>query len=241
MVPTISYIASKLAGSSVPEKFRCADYILYNFYRSSFPADPSPSNYRPSSTLHFIYKILEQVVMNHFQTHLSFNSLISPFQSAYHNFHSIESAIEFLLFKTLCSTDNYKVTAHALPAFTADELVYYPYLWSCTQYQLFFHNFALMCGSSQFHDWPSFAYNIKHITRIIIWLSFTMSFSSRWHSKFPFCFTVYQVFNLQSATPRVTSWHHHYLVHSQSRNGSWTDEEVICSVETGFMERMLPK
>src|SRR5688572_23887725 len=52
--------------------------------------------------------------MNRMQTHLSSNSLISPFQSAYRRFHSTESALLAVHNDIICSMDGGKVTALVL-------------------------------------------------------------------------------------------------------------------------------
>src|ERR1043165_9610948 len=72
------------------------------------------SNYRPISTFNFVSKILERIVMNRMQTHLSSNSLLSPFQSAYRRFHSTESALLTVHNDIICSMDGGKVTALVL-------------------------------------------------------------------------------------------------------------------------------
>ena len=108
------------------------------------------SNYRPISTLNFVSKILERIVMNRMQTHLSSNSLISPFHSAYRKFHSTETALLAVHNDIICSMDQVdmgKVTALGLLDLSAafdtvecgsfssssssQELVWD--LWSCTK------------------------------------------------------------------------------------------------------------
>jgi hypothetical protein len=51
------------------------------------------NNYRPISNLNFVSKILEKIVALRVQSHLSSNTLYSPFQSAYRIFHSTETAL----------------------------------------------------------------------------------------------------------------------------------------------------
>ena len=51
------------------------------------------NNYRPVSNLSFISKILEKVVLKQINEHLAENNLLEPFQSAYRENHSTETAL----------------------------------------------------------------------------------------------------------------------------------------------------
>ena len=50
-------------------------------------------NYRPVSNLHFISKIIEKIVAQQLEEHISIHSLHDPLQSAYKSSHSTETAI----------------------------------------------------------------------------------------------------------------------------------------------------
>ena len=50
-------------------------------------------NYRPVSNLSFISKLIEKVVLDQLNKHLSLNELSDNFQSAYRKFHSTETAL----------------------------------------------------------------------------------------------------------------------------------------------------
>ncbi len=50
-------------------------------------------NFRPISNLHFVSKLVEQVVANQLQCHLSNNNLLPSVQSAYRKHHSTETAL----------------------------------------------------------------------------------------------------------------------------------------------------
>ena len=50
-------------------------------------------NYRPVSNLHFISKIIENIVAERLEEHLNSFSLYDPLQSAYRSGHSTETAI----------------------------------------------------------------------------------------------------------------------------------------------------
>src|SRR5688572_30145988 len=68
----------------------------------------------PVSTLNFTSKIFERIVMNRMQTHLSSNTLISPFQSAYRKFHSTEYSLLTAHNEIIRSMDRGKVTVLVL-------------------------------------------------------------------------------------------------------------------------------
>ena len=50
-------------------------------------------NYRPISSLPFLSKVLERIVLKQFLLHLQSHSLLEPFQSAYRKCHSTETAL----------------------------------------------------------------------------------------------------------------------------------------------------
>ena len=50
-------------------------------------------NYSPISNLSFLSKLIERVVANQLQLHLSFNGLMSEYQSTYRKFYSFETAL----------------------------------------------------------------------------------------------------------------------------------------------------
>ena len=54
------------------------------------------SNYRSIATLSFIFKLTEKIVKKRLLDHLTFNSLLNPFQSAYTKFYSTETTLLFL-------------------------------------------------------------------------------------------------------------------------------------------------
>ena len=73
--------------------------------------DPNDlKNYRPISNLSFLSKLLEKVVLNQLNAHLSANNLLNPFQSAYRQFHSTETALLHILNDLLLATDSGKVS-----------------------------------------------------------------------------------------------------------------------------------
>ena len=50
-------------------------------------------NYRPISNLSFLSKLIERVIAARLSSHLSSHNLMSKLQSAYHEFHSSETAL----------------------------------------------------------------------------------------------------------------------------------------------------
>ena len=51
------------------------------------------SNYRPIANLSFIFKLTEKIVKKRILDHLTYNSLLNPFQSAYTKFYSTETTL----------------------------------------------------------------------------------------------------------------------------------------------------
>ena len=72
-------------------------------------------NYRPISNLSFLSRLIERVIANQLQLHLSFNALMSEYQSAYCKFLSSETALlrvqnDILVFRFwpfFCSSSQY--------------------------------------------------------------------------------------------------------------------------------------
>ena len=67
-------------------------------------------NYRPVSNLPFLSKILEKVVLKQLKNHLAINNLIEPFQSAYREHHSTETALLRIVNDILISCDGGEVS-----------------------------------------------------------------------------------------------------------------------------------
>jgi hypothetical protein len=71
-------------------------------------------NYRPISTLPFVAKILERVVLTQLNTHLESNSLLDIYQSAYKKNHSTETALLHVTNTLLSKADTKNVSLLAL-------------------------------------------------------------------------------------------------------------------------------
>ena len=73
--------------------------------------DPSDlKNYRPISNLSFIGKLIERIVLERLNDHLSRNNLKIPFQSAYKKHHSTETLLIRIVNDLLIATDENKAT-----------------------------------------------------------------------------------------------------------------------------------
>ena len=68
-------------------------------------------NYRPVSNLNFLSKVLEKIVLARFDNHCQRNNLMPEYQSAYHEFHSCETALKKLQDGLLWNMENGNVTA----------------------------------------------------------------------------------------------------------------------------------
>ena len=71
-------------------------------------------NYRPVSNLPFLSKILERVVLEQLNAHLSLHSLMPAYQSAYRHHHSTETALLRITTDLLNATDRGLVSALVL-------------------------------------------------------------------------------------------------------------------------------
>src|SRR5271156_4497020 len=68
------------------------------------------ASYRPISNLHYISKLLERCVVKQLHEHLSKTSSYEPLQSAYHPYHSTETALLHVQNAILIGMDKQKVT-----------------------------------------------------------------------------------------------------------------------------------
>ena len=88
--------------------------LLLNLLKKhSLPPDDL-SSYRPISNLNFISKILERIIHSRLSQHLQSFPSLSPFQSAYRKFHSIETALLRIQNDLLLAIDKRKISALVL-------------------------------------------------------------------------------------------------------------------------------
>ena len=101
-------INTSLKSGTVPDSFKSA---IVRPLLKKHNLDPNElKNYRPISNLCFLSKLLEKVVLNQLNFHLSTNNLLNPFQSAYRQSHSTETALLHILNDLLLATDSGKVS-----------------------------------------------------------------------------------------------------------------------------------
>ena len=80
-----------LSSGIVPQSFK---HALFKLLLKKASLDPNClKHYRPVSSLPFLSKVLERVVLKQFLQHLQSHSLLEPFQSAYQKCHSTETAL----------------------------------------------------------------------------------------------------------------------------------------------------
>ena len=86
-----SIINNSFESGLFPTKLRQA---LIRLLLKKHNLDPEDlKNYRPGSNLHFISKIIEKIVAQQLEEHISIHSLHDPLQSAYKSSHSTETVI----------------------------------------------------------------------------------------------------------------------------------------------------
>ena len=101
-------INTSLETGTVPDPFKSA---IVRPLLKKHNLDPNElKNYRPISNLSFLSKLLEKVVLSQLNSHLSANNLLNPFQSAYRQLHSTETALLHILNDLLLATDSGKVS-----------------------------------------------------------------------------------------------------------------------------------
>ena len=71
-------------------------------------------NYRPVSSLSFLSKVLERIVLKQFLQHLESHSLLQPFQSAYQKCLSTETALLRVVIDLLQASDSRHVSILSL-------------------------------------------------------------------------------------------------------------------------------
>ena len=92
LVPLITTIVNaSLSEGTVPSCFKVAS-VSPLLKKPGLDLDDI-KNYRPVSNLPFLSKVLEKIVLSQLKYHLSKNELFEPFQFAYRENHSTETAL----------------------------------------------------------------------------------------------------------------------------------------------------
>ena len=111
IIPIVTSIMNKsLSSGIVPH---CFKHALVKPLLQKASLDPSClKHYRPVSSLPYLSKELERIVLKQFLQHLQSHSLLEPFQSAYRKCHSTETALlrvvndlHFAIFEALRKTN----------------------------------------------------------------------------------------------------------------------------------------
>ena len=110
--PITTLINLCLTESTFPSCFKTAK-IQPLLKKHSLPKDDL-SSYRPISNLNFLSKILERIIHNRLLNHLATFPSLSPFQSAYRKFHSVETALLRIQNDLLLAMERRQVTALVL-------------------------------------------------------------------------------------------------------------------------------
>ena len=107
--PIICTLANlSFAEGHFPNSFKLAQ-VLPLLKKTGLDAD-SPANYRPISNLNTISKILEKLFSSRLKKHIKTSVNINPFQSAYPQFHTTETALLRILNDVYTSVDGKRIT-----------------------------------------------------------------------------------------------------------------------------------
>ena len=92
IIPIVTSIMNKsLSSGIVPQSFK---HALFKLLLKKVSLDPNClKHYRPVSSLPFLSKVLERVVLKQFLQHLQSHILLEPFQFAYQKCHSTETTL----------------------------------------------------------------------------------------------------------------------------------------------------
>ena len=106
-----------LKESTFPTSFKNA--VVTPLLKKSTLSQDDLSSYRPISNLSFLSKILERLICNRLLLHLNSFDSISPFQSAYRQFYSTETALLRIHDDLLTAMERKRVSALVLLDMTA--------------------------------------------------------------------------------------------------------------------------
>ena len=113
IIPIVTSIMNKsLSSGIVPQ---CFKHALVKPLLKKVSLDPSClKHYRPVSSLPFLTKVLERIVLKQFLQHLQSHSLLEPFRSAHRKCHSTETALLHVVNDLLQASDSACVTILSL-------------------------------------------------------------------------------------------------------------------------------
>ena len=110
--PITTIVNLSLAEGSFPTTFKHA-FVKPLLKKHNLPQDEL-SSYRPISNLNFISKVVERIVHARISSHLESFPSITPFLSAYRQFHSTETALLRIQNDLLLAINKQKVSALVL-------------------------------------------------------------------------------------------------------------------------------
>jgi hypothetical protein len=108
LLPAITVIVNKIIASGMPTSYKHA-FIRPLIKKPNLDAKDF-NNYRPVSTLPFLSKVVEKIILLQLNNYLESNSLLDPMQSAYRKQYSCETALAFVQSSVLRAMDNGMVT-----------------------------------------------------------------------------------------------------------------------------------
>ena len=110
--PITIIVNMSLSEGSFPSTFKHA-LVKPLLKKHNLPQDEL-SSYRPISNLNFVSKVLERIIHARISSHLESFPSITPFQSAYRQFHSTETALLRIQNDLLLAINKQKVSALVL-------------------------------------------------------------------------------------------------------------------------------
>jgi len=162
LLPSIlEIINTSLTSGNFPTSFKTA--IVRPLLKKPSLDPNTLNNYRPVSNLSFISKLLERIVLNQLNAHLSSNNLLSSLQSAYRPHHSTETALLKITDDLLSATDQGNISVVALLDLSAAfDTVDHSILLHRLQHSFGIHSTAL----SWFHTYLTDRYQTVSINEI---------------------------------------------------------------------------
>lgn len=107
--PITNIINMSFAEGSFPDQYKHA-LVSPRLKKYNLPKEDM-SSYRPISNLNFVSKIIERLIHTRIFNHLNSFSSITPFQSAYRPFHSVETALLYIQNDLLLAANEQKLSA----------------------------------------------------------------------------------------------------------------------------------
>jgi hypothetical protein len=105
LLPTICNIVNKsFEMSTVPGSMKKA--LVYPLLKKASLDHENRKNFRPVSNLSYLSKLVERVAVKRINEHITSHDLQEPLQSAYRQYHSVETALLKVFDDIICAVDN---------------------------------------------------------------------------------------------------------------------------------------